>query len=192
MDKFLLAILTFIGGYYTKKHFDNRDLRRKILEPVFNEFEKNIIYLQTEWRELQLNNINQKNFDEYSKVYNDGKDRLRKAQADIVFACKKIREKVLVSLIDQAFSNLNKAMSDYSYFLERRDDANIDERQELIRILNEANTKFDKTFPAAMEQVYNRYWILISETLFIESIKSKLRNIINKTSLTKRKNSNVQ
>ena len=43
MMEFIIPILTFIGGFYVKQFFDNRDLRRKILEPVFEEFEKKIL-----------------------------------------------------------------------------------------------------------------------------------------------------
>ena len=55
MKEIIIPILTFLGGFYVKQFFDNRDLRRKILEPVFEEFEKNIIYIQTEWRNIQVN-----------------------------------------------------------------------------------------------------------------------------------------
>jgi hypothetical protein len=175
MEKLFLAILTFIAGFYTKKYFDNRDLRRKILEPVFDEFEKHIIYLQTEWRNIQLSNINQKQFNQYCDVFNKGKDKFYKVQTDMVFACKKIREKTLIPLIDEAFSSLLRAMGEYSHFLDRRDQAEGAERHVLIKILNDANAKFDKTFPVAMEKVYNRYWTLISDTLFVETMKSKLK-----------------
>jgi len=99
-----------------KKYFDNRDLRRKILEPVFSEYESVIIYLQTEWRYIQNENINQGKFDEYSQAVNDGRNKLVKTKNNIIFACKKIREEVLILLVDKAFSTLIEAMIDYSFF----------------------------------------------------------------------------
>jgi len=171
MKNIIIPILTFLGGFYIKQFFDNRDLRRKILEPVFEEFENNIIYLQTEWRTIQAININNKKNDEYIEAYNTGRNKLFKSKTNILFACKKIEEKELPSLIVEAFSTLLEGMSGYSLFMEQRDGTPIDFRKELIEVLKDANSKFDETLPIAMEKVYKRYWKLISSTLFWETIK---------------------
>lgn len=162
-----IAIFTFIGGFYVRKFFDNRDLRRKILEPSFEKFEEVVVYLQNEWRRIQAANINHEKFDDYANTCNEAKDRLIKSRTDIVFACKKIREKELITLVEKAFKTLTEAMSDYSFFMEYRGSNAVD-REELSRILREANNKFDKTFTVAMEDVYSRYWVLITG-VFISS-----------------------
>lgn len=175
MKEIIIPFLTFFGGYYVKQIFDNRDLRRKILEPVFDEFEKNIIYLQTEWRHIQAKNINQGNTQEYCDTFNHGKDKLIKSRTNIIFACKKIEEGKLIPLIEEAFGTLMDAISEYSTFMELRDNSPLDQRQELIKMLKSANEKFDKILPVAMEKVYNRYWKLISGALILETVKSGLK-----------------
>ena len=128
------------------------------MEPVFEEFENNIIYLQTEWRIIQARNINEKKSDEYTEAYNNGRNKLIKSKTNIIFACKKIEEKELPSLVDEAFTTLLQGISGYSFFIEQRDGAPIEHRKELIDVLKEANSKFDEIFPIAMEKVYKRYW----------------------------------
>jgi hypothetical protein len=177
MRDIIIPILTFLGGYYVKHLFDNRDLRRKILEPVFDEFEKNIIYLQTEWRHIQAKNLNQGNSQEYCDTFNQGKDRLIKSRINIVFACKKIEEAKLIPLVEEAFGTLMEAISEYSQFLELRDNSSPQLRQELVKTLKAANEKFDKLLPVTMEKVYQRYWKLISGTLTLETLKSGLRKV---------------
>ncbi len=171
MKDILIPILTFFGGFYVKQFFDNRDLRRKILEPVFEEFENNIIYLQTEWRIIQARNINNKLSEDYANTFNLGREKLIKSKTNIIFACKKIQEKELPPLIEEAFTILLQGMSGYGFFIEHRDSAPINQRRELIQILDEAHTKFDEILPISLEKVYNRYWKIISSTLFIDSIK---------------------
>lgn len=171
MKELIIPILTFLGGFYVKQFFDNRDLRRKILEPVFEEFEKNIIYLQTEWRNIQAANINNNKAQEYSDTYNTGRDKLIKSKTNIMFACKKIEEKELIPLIEEAFGTLSEGMSKYSFFLEQRDESPIDQRKELIQILKDAHESFDKTLLVAMGKVYKRYWKLISSTLILDAVK---------------------
>ena len=171
MKEIIILILTFLGGYYVKHLFDNRDLRRKILEPVFEEFERNIIYLQTEWRHIQNRNINENKSQEYCDTFNNGKDSLIKSRTNIIFACKKIGERELISLVEEAFGTLIEALSEYSMFLELRDNVPIGERKDLIKTLKAANEKFDKTFPVAMEIVYKRYWKLISSTIILKTTK---------------------
>lgn len=172
MKEIIIPILTFLGGFYLKQFFDNRDLRRKILEPVFEDFENNIIYLQTEWRTIQAANINHKHFEEYAETYNIGREKLIKSKTNIIFACKKIEEKELPPLIEEAFTTLLQGISGYSLFIEQRDSAPIEQRKELIQMLKEAHSKFDETLPIAMEKVYKRYWKLISSTLILDTIKS--------------------
>jgi hypothetical protein len=157
MKEIIIPILTFLGGYYVKRLFDNRDLRRKILEPVFEEFEKNIIYLQTRWRHIQAKNANEGNTQEYCDTFNHGKDTLIQSRTNMVFACKKIQERKLIALVEEAFRTLIEAVSEYSLFLDLRDNASLDQRQELIKTLKAANDKFDEALPIAMERVYKRY-----------------------------------
>jgi len=138
MKEIVIPILTFLGGFYVKQFFDNRDLRRKILEPVFEKFEKNIIYLQTEWRNIQAANINHEDFDGYDDTYNAGREKLITSKTNIIFACKKIEEKELIPLIEEAFGTIIEGISGYSFFLEQRDNAPIAQRKELIQILKDA------------------------------------------------------
>lgn len=93
----------------------------------------------------------------------------------MVFACKKIQERKLIPLVEEAFGTLIEAVSEYSVFLELRDNSPLDQRQELIKTLKAANDKFDKTLPIAMEKVYNRYWKLISGSLVFETVTSGLK-----------------
>jgi len=172
MKDIIIPILTFLFGFYLKQFFDNRDLRRKILEPVFEEFENNIIYFQTEWRIIQARNINNKDSEKYTETYNIGRAKLIKSKTNIIFACKKMEEKELSPLIQEAVTTLLQGISGYSFFIEQRDSTPIEHRKELIDMLDEANSKFDETFPIAMENVYERYWKLISSTLIWETIKS--------------------
>ena len=177
MKEIIIPILTFLGGFYVKQFFDKSDLRRKILEPVFEEFEKNIIYIQTEWRNIQAANINHEDFDGYADTYNAGREKLITSKTNIIFACKKIEEKELIPLIEEAFGTIIEGISGYSFFLEQRDNSPIDQRKELIQILKDAHEKFDKALPIAMEKVYKRYWKLISSTLIFDTIKIILYKI---------------
>jgi hypothetical protein len=176
MKEIIIPILTFLGGYYVKQLFDNRDLRRKILEPVFEEFEKNIIYLQTQWRDVQVKNINHGNTQEYCDTFNHGKDTLIKSRTNMIFACKKIQERKLIPLVEEAFGALMEALTGYSEFLELRDKASLEQRKELITTMNMANDKFDKTLPFAMGKVYDRYWKLISGVLVFETFIAGIKN----------------
>jgi hypothetical protein len=165
MEKIVFAIFTFLSGYWVKKFFDNRDLRRKILEPVFFEFESQVIYLQHEWRAKQKENINNKNIEAYTDEYNSARSELLRLNNELVYACKKIREEILINLTDEAFKTLIRAISSYGFFIAQRDHTPPSERGDLIVSLNEANTRFDETLPKAMEMVYDRYWVLISSVI---------------------------
>lgn len=192
MKDILIPILTFFSGFYVKQFFDNRDLRRKILEPEFEEFEKNIIYLQTEWRNKQARNINNKQSEEYSEEFNSTRDKLIKSKNNIIFACKKIQEEELPFLIEEAFTTLLQGMSGYGLFLENREIGDINDRQELIKILHEAHAKFDDLLPVSLEKVYNRYWKIISSTLIYDSIKKLFNQIKAKVSHNKTNSADVK
>ena len=168
MDKIMLAILPFIFGFWAKKFFDNRDLRRKILEPVFLEFEAQIIYLQHKWREKQRQNINNKDYEACAKEYNFARDELIRFNNELIYACKKIREEKLINLTNEAVETLRKAISSYEFFVNHRDKTPPDERGDLIIALDEANSRFDESLPKAMEMVYDRYWVLISSVFVSE------------------------
>jgi hypothetical protein len=58
-----------------------------------------------------------------------------------------------------------------------RDNVHVSERQDLLKTLKEANDKFDRTFPSAMEKVYNRYWELISG-IFVTGIIYDMLKVI--------------
>ena len=165
MSELAVGIITFILGFFSKKLFDNRDLRRNILEPVFLEFEEIVIYLQHQWRDKQRTNVNAKDFDAYSTEYNGARDRLIRMKHNLVYACKKIREEELANLVNNAFDKLIQAISSYGFFMEYRDKTPPDQRRDLVAALEEANKTFDECLPAAMESVYSRYWILISGVL---------------------------
>jgi hypothetical protein len=177
MKELLIPVLIFLGGYYARQLFDNRDLRRKILKPVFDRFEKHAAYIQTEWRDVLIKNVNEGNVREYVENLNHAKDILIKSRIHIVFACKKINEEKLIPPIDEAFGTLVEAMSGYKQFLELRNHSSVEQRAGLTKTLNEVNEKFDKVLPIAMEKVYQRYWELISSTLIWETLKSHYQKI---------------
>jgi hypothetical protein len=177
MTEILIVILTFLGGFYARELFDNRDLRRKILKPAFDRFEKHVAYIQTEWRDIINKYVNEGNTREYVDCLNHGKNILIKSKAHIVFACRKINEESLIPLSEEAFRTLMEAMSGYRQFLDLRNSASVEQRAGLIKTVNEVNERFDKALPAAMEKVYHRYWELISSTLIWETLTSYYQRI---------------
>jgi hypothetical protein len=180
MKETFIAILIFLGGFYARQLFDNRDLRRKILKPAFDRFEKHVVYIQTEWRDILIKQANDGNTREYVDSLNHGKDILIKSKTHMVFACRKINEESLIPLVEEAFGILMEAMSGYRQFLDLRNNVSVEQRAGLIKTLNDVNEKFDKALPAAMGKVYHRYWELISSTLIWETLTAHYQSIIKK------------
>jgi len=157
MDKVIIPIVTFVLGYYIKHLFDTRDLRRQMLQKEFEKFEKAVVYLQTEWRNIELRNISDGKMTEFWNVLQDGKDSLKKAKSNMTFCCNKIGEKKLIPLIDEGFAALNEAIGGYWVFAQLRDNSQKESRKEAIDMVKEANCKFDEILPIAMEKVYHDF-----------------------------------
>ncbi len=147
------------------------------MEPAFDRFEKHVAYIQTEWRDILNKHVNEGNTREYVDSLNHGRDILIESKTHIVFACRKISERKLMQLIEEAFGTLMEAMAGYRQFLDLRNRSSLEQQAGLIKTLNEVNEKFDRVLPASMEKVYQRYWELISSTLIWETLKAHYQRI---------------
>jgi len=162
MENFFISLIFFYFGFITRKLFDDRDIRREIIHPCFLEFEKTILYLQNDWRSKQRSHLNNKRYELYNKEFSDLKDRIENNRNNMICACKTIKEIELSKLLANFFKEIIEAFNAYKYFLDNRTTADPEERTELIKELEGANSFFDERLSKCMLPIYERYWTIIS------------------------------
>lgn len=164
--QFLIPFTTLLFGFWARSLFDTRDLKRKILDEPFKQFDKVANELKENYRRAQLSNKNDKNIAIYIKYLNNARESLDTAKLDMICAARKIRNNELEKMVGKASESLWKAITGHDLFTNEKPFANDSAtRRELIIILDEANKLFDAEFPQIMTEIYNQYWRLVTRLI---------------------------
>ena len=164
MIQILIPILTFLLGFTAKKLFDDRDLRRKMLEPVFEEFDT--FLNDTKLAEEDMKKAKtQKNKANLTRIFNETRTKIKKMEMSLIFVCKRINERKLEKITREVFTKISESTSSYYFFLENRD--NDFAREDVLKAYDRAKTKkvheiSNGNFSKEVVTLYQRYWCLIS------------------------------
>lgn len=167
MSEFWVALVILliggISGSYIRSQFDNRDMRRKILDEHWNKYLETVTLVKKEYKRMHMefaSLINPPN----SIAYETIAEKILNAEGKLVDSAKRIQDDKLVKMIDRATDLLYGGYVGYTLFIMRYNELTESQRNTMD---SDARSKMEKEFPDAMDLIYKRYWQLVTKIWFL-------------------------